>query len=62
MARKPSGSRRNLARATTDHSVLRLSKRGQTQIADLLLNPPEPNAKLQALFDRFKDVDRDEDP
>lgn len=62
MARKASRSRRNVARATVDNAVLRLSRQGQEQIAELLLNPPKPNAKLQALIDRFKDVDRDEDP
>jgi uncharacterized protein (DUF1778 family) len=62
MKRTSSRSRRNSAGATEDNSVLRLSKRGQEQIVDLLLNPQDPNAKLQALFDRFKDVDRDEAP
>lgn len=47
-------------RVILEHSVILMSREGQEQIANLLLNPPAPNAKLQALFDKYKDVDKDE--
>ena len=36
--------------------VIRLSREGQDQFVELLLNPPEPNAALKAAFDKRREL------
>jgi uncharacterized protein (DUF1778 family) len=43
-------------RAIEENGIIRLSVEGQRQIAELLLNPPEPNPALKRAFRRRREL------
>ncbi len=45
-------ARNEACRAIEETEIIRLSVEGQSQIADAILNPPEPTAALKRAFER----------
>ena len=45
------------ARVAIEHSeIIRLSIEGQRQIAEAILNPPEPNEALEKAAERYREL------
>ena len=42
-------------RTVQDRQILELSARDSARFIEILLNPPEPNARLRAAWQRYKD-------
>ena len=51
-----SAARERADRAIMDHDVLRLSAEDQRRVADLLLDPPAPNAALREAGRRHREL------
>jgi uncharacterized protein (DUF1778 family) len=47
-----SAARNEACRTIEESEIIRLSVEGQRQIADAILNPPEPTAALKRAFER----------